>query len=131
MNWVRVDELCDHSWPWQKGVVLNDRLLLGQDRGKSIYRYDGEKKIKVFECMELIEGTHSCCFFDGYTYFLFGQKWKATSGNSYLYRSKTGNSGDWKLFQIFHNVQNVRAITSFDDELYIGADNILYQLSKG
>ena len=130
ISWTNVDALCHHTYPvpWHSGVSFNDYLFIGQDEGKSIYRYNGEKKIKVFEALESIFGTHNCYVFDDKVYFFFSQKWKATSGDSFLYCSKTGNSGDWELLQKFENTQNARGITEFNNKLYVAVDKKLYEL---
>ncbi|GAH73921.1 unnamed protein product, partial [marine sediment metagenome] len=56
------------------------------------------------------------------------QRWKTTSGDSFLYYSKTGNSGDWELLQKFENTQNARGITESNNKLYVAADKKLYEL---
>jgi len=129
-TWTNVDVLCHHTYPvpWHSAVSFKDNLFIGQGGGKSIYKYDGVKKMKVFQALESIYGTHSCYVFDDRVYFFFSQAWKAASGDSFLYCSKTGESGDWELLQKFENTQNARGITEFNNKLYVAVDKKLYEL---
>lgn len=117
-EWNDVAVLCDHpGCGWHSGCEFKGKLLLGQDGGQSVYRYDGSSKTKVLQAAAGVHGTHCCKVFDGQVYFLFGQEWRATSGESRIYRSPSGNLNDWgngdlygSPFKVFSDKPNARAI---------------------
>lgn len=132
VNWSDVPALCHHSYPsgWASGVSVEGNLLLGQIGGKSIYKYVNDKKEKVFEIPESVYGTHSCCKWNGEIWFLFGQRWKAPSGNSYLYKSPTGELNSWELVASFDK-PIAYCIGVSENELYLGIQNTAYKVVSG
>ena len=120
-SWNDVDVLCDHpDYPWHFGVEFNGKLYIGQDQGLSVYRYDGSSKEKVLQAAAGVVYCHRCVVFDGQVYFTFGQGWEASSGESRIYRSATGNLNDWGAPNLygspiatFPNKPNARAIGVF------------------
>lgn len=139
VDWNDVSILCGRDYGWSHGIVFNDKLYLGQDPGLSIYRYDGTNLDKVLQVAVDINGSHDLggLVFDGKIYFLFDQSWKASSGNTYLYRSSTGNLNDWgngdlygSPFHTFTDKQNGKCMAEFDGHLYLGVDGVVYQKSS-
>jgi len=104
-------------------------LYIGQGPGESIYRYDGTNLDKVLQINVAATGTYDLggLAFDGKIYFLFGQSWKAESGNVYLYRSSSGDLNDWgngdlygDPFHTFTNKQNGLCMAESNGHLYLG-----------
>ncbi|MBA7547775.1 hypothetical protein ES705_40214 [subsurface metagenome] len=83
--------------------------------------------MKVLEVAN-VWGAQSCYTSDDQVYFFFSQEWKTTSGDSFLYCSKTGNAGDWDLLQKFGNTQNAREITEFNNRVCVAVDKKVYEL---
>jgi len=138
-DWEDVPILCDRAYQWSHAVVFNGKLYIGQNNGKSIYRYDGVSLEKVLEVDVDINGSHDLggLVFDGKIYFLFDQAWEATSGNTYLYRSNTGNLNDWGApnlygapFHTFSDKQNGKCMAEFNGRLYLGIDGVVYEKSS-
>lgn len=140
VDWADVPILCGRSnCNWSKGLVFNGKLYLSQDGGLSIYRYDETNLDKVLQVNVDVAGSRDLggLVFDGMIYFLFDQSWKASSGNTYLYRSLTGNLNDWGAadlygapFHTFTDKQNGVCMAEFEGHLYLGIDGVVYQKSS-
>lgn len=136
-SWSDVGVLCGRDYSWSRATVFEGNLFIGQWYAVSVYKYNGSALTKVLQTNVGANGCHSCCVCDGQLYFLFGQAWKASSGNSFLYRSPTGDLNDWgsgdlygSPLHTFTDKQNARCIIEYDGDLYLGLDDILYRMDE-
>lgn len=132
-SWSKVDALCnisDGGWMPETVAVFNNKLFLGMrycsNKKAKIYKYDGSSLTKVFETAKGVEPSFLYVF-NNEIYCAVGQAWK-TGGNSYLFKSSTGESGSWKLVQTFSGKPNFRCMAEHNNELYLGVQNTVYKM---
>ena len=145
-SWADVGALCSNSvvGTWRVGLVFRGYLYLGMgDRsdGKAkAYRFDGTSLSGELFSITAFK-SHYACVCNGQMYWIFGPHMNQPNANPvnyYLYRTPTGNSGDWYHVKTFttnpiysHGKYRTKGtVACYGNVLYVGVQNKVYRMTE-